>query len=296
MTHSASAVQATSDFYRGGHGLRLFRLALGASQRLWPSLAVRAADRVFSTPLPPKWLQRRGAWDPAWRIERWPFEHAGLTVYAHEGAPDAPVVLLVHGWGGHARQMLPLAQAALQAGLKPVVLELPAHGRSAGTTSNLPQFARAIEYVAARLVHQGQALQAVVAHSLGANAAAHAASRGLPAQRLVLVAPPASPREFTRLFAAVFGLSERTRALMQVRIEAREGMLMAQFEPQAVGPRIPIPTLVVHDRGDRINRFADGQAFASAIGGARLLPTDGLGHRKLLKDPQVIEHVGQFLR
>ena len=54
----------------------------------------------------------------------------------------------------------------------------------------------------------------------------------------MLLAPPASPHEYTRLFAQVFGLTERTRAAMQRRIEAREGILMRQFEPPAVGPRI----------------------------------------------------------
>ena len=291
-----TALQATSDFYQASPGLRLFRAALGASQRVWPALAVRAAGRLFGTPLPPKWLQRRGAWDAGWRIERWPFEDASLTLYSPSSPSQAPLVLLVHGWGGHARQMLPLAEAAANAGLQPVIVEMPAHGRSAGAVSNLPQFARAIEYAGARLRQQGHAIRAVVAHSLGANGAAYAASRGLPTERLVLIAPPASPREYTRLFAAVFGLSESTRARMQARIEAREGILMTQFEPPAVGARIAARTLVVHDRGDSINRFVDGQAFADAIPGAALLPTEGLGHRRLLKDTHVLHAVADFIR
>lgn len=293
-----TALQATSDFYQASPGLRLFRAALGASQRVWPALAVRAAGRLFGTPLPPKWLQRRGHWDAGWHIDSWPFEDASLTLYSRSASAsaNAPVVLLVHGWGGHARQMLPLAEAVDGAGLAPVILEMPAHGRSTGAVSNLPQFSRAIEYAAARLHEQGHAIRAVVAHSLAANGAAHAASRGLSSGRLVLVAPPASPREYTRLFAAVFGLSENIRARMQARIEAREGILMAQFEPAAVGARIALPTLVVHDRGDSINRFADGQAFADAIPGAALLPTEGLGHRRLLKDAQVLQAVTDFLR
>src|SRR6185369_2064562 len=117
---------------------------LATSQRLWPALAVRAAYRLFGTPLPPKWLARRSHWDSAWHIERWPFEQAGITIYSLPVAPHGPVVLLVHGWGGDARQMLPLAEALAQQGLRPVLLEMPAHGRSAGTVSNLPQFARAI--------------------------------------------------------------------------------------------------------------------------------------------------------
>lgn len=290
-----TAVQATSDFYQASPGIRFFRLALSASERLWPSLAVRAACKLFLTPLPPRWLTRRRSWDPSWRVESWPFEKASITVYAPAASPHGPVVLLVHGWGGHAGQMLPLAQALAAQGLRPVLVEMPAHGASAGSESALPQFTRAIDYVAARLHQQGFKLRALVAHSLGASASAYVASRGLPVERLVLLAPPASPPEYMRLFAQVFGLSERTRAAMQRRIEAREGILMPQFEPQAVAPRIHLPTLVVHDRQDRINAFADGQAYAHAIRGAQLLATEGLGHRKLLKDAHVLGKVAIFL-
>ena len=128
----------------------------------------------------------------------------------------------------------------------------------------------------------------------GATAAAYVSSRGLGVERLVLLAPAASPPEYTRLFAHVFGLSETTRAAMQKRIEAREGILMPQFEPDAVGPRIRVPTLVVHDREDTINVFADGMAYAHAIRAAELLPTQGLGHRKILKDAAVLGKVALF--
>lgn len=294
MEPRTSAVELTAGFYGESLAVRLFRLALQGTQKVWPQLAVRAAVRLFTTPLPPKWL-RRGAPPAGWRVEHWPFERASLTLYAPVGAADdAPVALMVHGWGGHAGQLLRLAESLGQHGWRPVLLELPAHGRSAGTTSNLPQFARAIEYVARRLQAQGRSVGLLAGHSLGATAAAHAAGRALALQRLVLLAPAASPRAYTRYFAQVFGLAEKTRAALQERIEQREGMLMHQFEPGAVGPRIAAPTLVVHDRGDRINGFADGQAFAQAIGGARLLATEALGHRRLLQDPGVIGQVVLF--
>lgn len=111
----------------------------------------------------------------------------------------------------------------------------------------------------------------------------------------MLLAPPASPREYTRYFAQVFGLSERTRAGMQRLIEAREGILMQQLEPAAVGPRITQPTLIVHDRDDRVNRFADAEAFRDAIAGARLFPTQGWGHRRILKEAAVLDQVARFV-
>lgn len=301
---STTALQATSDFYASNPATRVLRVALGTAQRVWPALGLRLAYRLFGTPLPPRWLRRDRPWPGHWTQERWAFEDASLTLHhplRHPAAPEksAPAegrcVLLVHGWGGHAAQMLPLAQALIVQGLRPVLLDLPAHGRNAGRVSNLPQFARAIEYTLARLAQQGQTVQGVVAHSLAANALAFAAARGLPTERVVLLAPPASPREYTRLFAQVFGLHEPMRAALQRRIEAREGIVMAQFEPDASGPRIAQPTLVVHDRGDRINAFADGAAFAHAIAGAQLLATEGLGHTRLLRDPQVAQAVTQFL-
>lgn len=290
-----TAAEATSAFYQSSPGIRLFRFALGTSERLWPALAVHAAYRLFLTPLPPKWLHRGKAWDAGWRIETWPFEDASITLYTQPVAPHGPIVLLVHGWGGHARQMLPLAEQLAAEGMRPVLVEMPAHGRSAGGVSTLPQFTRVIEYVAARLQQEGHTLRGVVAHSLGASAGAYTASRGLPIERLVLLAPPASPREYTRLFAQVFGLSEATRAAMQRRVEARAGIPMPQFEPEAVGPRIAMPTLVVHDREDSINRYADGMAFSKAIAGAQLLTTQGLGHRRVLKDAAVLQAVARFV-
>jgi len=298
-TTTTAAPIAASSYYGTNPLVPALRLALGATERLWPALGARAALRLFGTPLPPKWLGRRHS--PAaqdWYLEHWAFESADLSVYWPRAVPEAagaPLVLLVHGWGGHAGQMLALAEQLAERGLRPVLIELPAHGRSSGSVSNLPQFARAIEYVAGRLKVQGHRLRAVVAHSLGANALAYTASRGLAADRLVLIAPPASPHEYTRYFAQVFGLSETTRAAMQGLLEAREAMLMPHFEPAAVGPRIAQPTLLVHDRDDRVNRFTDSEAYRDAIADARLLATKGLGHRRILQEPKVLDEVMKFL-
>jgi len=298
-TAMTSTPTAAIGYYGANPWVRTLRLVLGATQRVWPSLGARAAYRLFGTPLPPKWLSRRHA--PAerdWHRERWAFEQGELGLYWPRVTPeasDAPIVLLAHGWGGHAGQMLALADALAARGLRPVLLEMPAHGRSSGSFSNLPQFARAIEYVSGRLAAQGHRLRAIAAHSLGANALAFAAGRGLAAERLMLIAPPASPYEYTRYFAHVFGLREATRAAMQRLIEAREAMLMPSFEPAAVGPRIAQPTLLVHDRDDRVNAFADSEAYRDAIAGAKLVATRGLGHRKVLQAPEVLRSVADFV-
>lgn len=296
MTHgSGSGSASTAPAYFGnGAGIRLLRYSLGALQRVSPALAIRTAHRLFCTPSPLRWRRPRSGIRVGWQIESLPFEGSHLTLHMPAGTASGPTALLLHGWGGHAHQMSALADSLYAQGQFPVIVDMPAHGLSAGRRSNLPQFARAVNYLAARLQQRGQAVQVLVAHSLGANAAAHAVSRGLPVQRLVLLAPPASPKTYTGVFASMFGLSEATRAAMQLRIESSEAVLMSQFEPAAVGPRIPAPTLVVHDQDDRINALADGVSFSQHIAGAQLHMTRGLGHVRLLKDPDVCARVADF--
>lgn len=80
-TSSSAGHAAQSNYYRPSRTMRALRFGLTASQRLWPALAVRAAYRVFGTPLPPKWLYRGQGPGAEWRRESWAFEDAGVGIY-----------------------------------------------------------------------------------------------------------------------------------------------------------------------------------------------------------------------
>ena len=289
---SPPAANPVGAFYPGllargaGYGLRL-------SHTLAPGWAARLALRLFFTPFPLKLAARRRAVPAGWRVEHWPFEAGTMAVYRRTEAPGTPrpTVLLVHGWAGHAQQMLPLAEAVLQAGLNPVLLDFPAHGRSQGWRATLPQFTRALWTASARL----GPLHAVVAHSLGAVATAHAAANGLPVERLALLAPSPPPTLFLQWFGASLGLGESLPQRMGAIIERVEGVPLRQFDPAWLGPRLARPTLVVRDDSDRISPPPVGQRLAQAISAARLLTTSGLGHRRLLADAGVAQAVAEHL-
>ncbi|HEX3141389.1 MAG TPA: alpha/beta fold hydrolase [Rhizobacter sp.] len=295
--HTAQATNPAAPFYAGGLA-RSLGLALRLSQSVAPALATRLALRLFFTPMPLKLAARRQRLPAPWRVEQWPFERGGFAVY-RRGAPEAaaddaarPTVLLVHGWAGDALQMLPLAEALAQSGLDPVLLDFPAHGRSPGWRATLPQFARALWAASARL----GPLHAVVAHSAGATAAAHAVANGLPVERLALLAPSPPPALFLNWFARSMGLGEGIPLRMGSTIEKVEGVPLAHFDPVWLGPRLTQPTLVVHDEGDRISPLAVGQRVTQAIAGARLLTTRGLSHRRVLADAAVATAVAEHLR
>jgi predicted alpha/beta hydrolase family esterase len=141
----------------------------------------------------------------------------------------------------------------------------------------------------------GVTVRGLIAHSLGASSAAFATSRGLPIERLVLIAPPDRPRDFTAMFAQVFGLSETTRARMQRRIEAQEAAHMDAFASRQLAPRVPTSTLVVHDENDNVNPFSSATNWVARLAHAKLRPTQGLGHRKVLRDKAVVTDIVSFI-
>ena len=55
-----------------------------------------------------------------------------------------------------------------------------------------------------------------------------------------------------------------------------------------LAPALTQPLLVVHDRGDAEIPWQHGTALARAWPGAELLMTEGLGHRRVLRDPDVV--------
>ena len=293
----ASSIKSTTQFYgHMGGAVRIVGALLRGAEWLGPWCAVPFAQQVFLTPLPLQWFQKRRAWERTWKIETVAFERASITLYSHPGAAaDAKSVLLVHGWGGGATQMLPIAKALVAQGFAPIILELPAHGRNRGVTTVLPQIARALDFSLTHLSQNGTEIAALIGHSAGAAACAFVAAKRAQPMKLVMIAAPENMQQYTEWFAQIFRLRESTRAAMQQRIEAQQNATMQQFGFQALAPQLQCPSLLVHDAGDPLHASASARAFAEKIANGQFFETTGLGHTKILRDPAVGERIAGFL-
>src|SRR5688572_26209329 len=105
---------------------------------------------------------------------------------------NGPLVLLVHGWEGRGSQLTPFVRPLVDAGHRVVTFDAPGHGASDGNRSSLPHFTYALRAVAATAEPH-----AIIAHSLGCAATTLALRDGLNANRLVFMAPPLEPVDYT---------------------------------------------------------------------------------------------------
>lgn len=212
-------------------------------------------------------------------------------------ARPTKTVYLMHGWGGRGSQFGAMVEPLLESGHRVVMLDAPAHGDSdhgpAGPRrTNGLEFAKALDAVFCRF---GPA-EAVIAHSLGTIATYLALRFGwLGTKRLVLIAPMVESQSLFDQFQAALGYGERTQRAFERSVVDWVGIPVTEFDARFQAAHVdPVPTLVIADRGDRQTPYEDVVDFAESID-ARLVTTEGLGHRKVLRDRDVITCVVGFV-
>lgn len=92
----------------------------------------------------------------------------------------------MHGWHGRGAQLGAFAAPLVAAGFRVVAFDAPAHGRTPGASTNLPEVSEALLKVAAAFAP----LHGVIAHSFGVASTLTAMTQGLAPQRVVAVSAP----------------------------------------------------------------------------------------------------------
>lgn len=273
---------------KGSRFLPLVRTGNRLLSALAPALAAQLAERLFLTPPRGRRLaaeidllataRARPMRVGARRIETWVW-----------GA--GPSVLLVHGWGGRGAQLGAFVDPLVARGFSVVTFDAPGHGASDSGVVTIPEMTAAIRAVAA----SRGLLAGLIAHSVGATAAVRALYEGVEAGAVVLVGPAADLASPAMRFTETLGFSRAVRERMQQRIEERVGRPWAAFDLTTLAPALTAPVLVIHDRGDGEVPWQHGTVITRAWRGAGMLMTDGLGHRRILRDPDVVAAAVAFV-
>jgi pimeloyl-ACP methyl ester carboxylesterase len=268
--------------------LPLLRAGNRALSALAPSLAARLAERLFLTPPRPRRPAAEIAVLESARARPLRVGPRQIEMWMWGSGPG---VLLAHGWGGRGAQLAGFVEPLVARGFSAVTFDAPGHGASDSGPVTIPEMADAIRAVAEA---QGP-LAGLIAHSVGAAAASSALYAGLEIGAAVFVGPAADLVGPATRFTQALGFSHAVGERMRQRIEQRVGRSWSAFDVTALAPGLSAPLLVVHDRGDAEIPWQHGLTITRAWRGAELLLTDGLGHRRILRDPDVIAAAVAFI-
>lgn len=257
-----------------------------------PRLAAYFAIKIFATPIRiPRPESEREMYESSKKF----FLSNGIAAFEW-GDPNAPLVMLIHGWNGRGTQISAFAKTLVQKNFRVVALDGPGHGNSpAGPNgmTNPSHYANFIIDAQKELDPRGA--HSVIAHSFGGGCSVLAASRGLKTKSLVLVASPAFYDRVVNFFADGLKLSKKAQEFFVKKVVAVAGIHPRELNIGILGSKLNLPCLVVHDIGDNAVNFLSAEAIRDTWPGTKLIKTEGLGHRRILKDPKVLEEVAEFI-
>jgi pimeloyl-ACP methyl ester carboxylesterase len=247
-----------------------------------------------------RWLASRTQRPPLTPTQSAALAQAQRLNYGPDGRHAAyawghgPLVLLAHGWNGHAAQMAPLALALSRHGYRCVAFDVTGHGASPGHHT---RWSCLIDDGAALLRTLGAPdVHALLGHSAGGLALMAArAVHGLRARHLVCICAPSHPHPPIRAIRQRIDPPETV-------IDAYRHMLAQQF--RTTWDRLEAghafagageDLLLVYDRADRFVDHGDGDRILSWCLGATLVKTAAHGHTRILGAPELVDIVAQFI-
>lgn len=263
----------------------LRRADVAILMRLAPCRAARlAADRFERTRrIAPRGTRAEG------ELSRHRWEGVEVVIRAY-GPKDGPRILALHGWNGHGFMLQGLAQALAGRGYRVIVPDMPGHGSSEGERYAFYDMARACMDLFAPMGR----LRAVIGHSAGGLIAAMALDRGLEADAFVPIGSPSSLGELLRAYVEITQMPPGSLKHIE-RLYARvHGMAPAEVGPRMMA-RLPLRTLVVHERMDWQVGEENARAIHAAALDGTLLLTHGFTHLSVVNAAPVQERIARFL-
>lgn len=216
--------------------------------------------------------------------------HRGLRLAAWSWG-DGPPVLLLHGWESHAGQMAGFVPPLLEAGFGVCALDAPAHGQSEGAETDAVDFGRAVLSAVESLGRPS----AIIGHSVGSAAALYAFCHGVTVHASIHLAGPSSMERVLRRGCVAAGLDAAATQQVLDEMAGRIGEPLSVMDLERLRPGLRHRALILHDAEDMEIPFSESVALSRAWKRSTLETVTGLGHRRILRAPLVVDRAVAFL-
>ncbi|MDE1206593.1 alpha/beta hydrolase [Tenacibaculum larymnensis] len=200
-------------------------------------------------------------------------------------------VLWVHGWAGRSTQLYMIADKLLEKGYMVISFDGPAHGKSTGKTTEMPEFLETIT----EINKQFGPFEAAIGHSFGGVCLYNAFSEGFTVNKLVTVGAADKISDvilnFTKNLQVKPIIAHKMKSLFDKKWQRDIDTHSSSVKARSV----KIPTLVVHDSFDGDVDVSCAIAIRQNLQNGKLLITEGLGHTRILRNPKVASKIVDFI-
>jgi pimeloyl-ACP methyl ester carboxylesterase len=255
-------------------------------------LTIQFLAKLFSTPIKHSIPKRELDMNTKSRQEivRIPVINKDVRVY-HFGESKRKI-LLVHGWSGRGTQLVKFAEELVKLNYSTLSFDAPAHGKSPGNTTLMPEFIETI----LELEKQFGPFEAAIGHSLGGMSLLNATKRGLKINRLVIIGSGDIVKDIIDDFVRKLELHPKFSDLLRLHFERKSKQTMDSYSGYIAAQEIDIPVLVIHDENDEEVPVKCAINICKHLKNSELVLTQNLGHRKILGNHEVVEKTIHFIQ
>ena len=272
--------------------LRLIRLAFSKLGPVFPSLLGAWAYRLWFSTRRFNAPRREKPWVENARCQA--IELEGIPVMTYQwGDEGAPLLVLLHGWNGRGSQMAAFAEPLVEAGFRVLSYDAPGHGKTPGNSTNILILSAVLQ----SLAKHETAIYGIVAHSFGGMTTSLALSQGLQVERAVIISTPAQFTYLLGLFSRGLHIPEAVQNNLASRIQQTFGEnIFTEISTAETCQQLGhIPALIIHDEKDHDVPVSQAQEIHNNWPGSQLMLTKGLGHKRVLYNPQVLKAAVNFM-
>jgi pimeloyl-ACP methyl ester carboxylesterase len=213
-----------------------------------------------------------------------------VVVYQY-GESDKKI-LLTHGWSGRGTQLFKIADEFLKLGYSTISFDAPAHGKSPGKTTIMPEFIESI----LEIDKQFGPFEAAVGHSLGGMSLVHAVKKGLKIKDLIIIGSGDIVQDILNDFVKKLKLKPNVSSQLSLHFEKKYKEEMGNYSAHKSAEELTIPVLVIHDKDDKEVPVTAAINIHKHLKKGELFLTEALGHQKILGNQEVIEKIMAFVQ
>jgi pimeloyl-ACP methyl ester carboxylesterase len=272
----------------------MMQLAFGTLGRIFPKWFANLAFWFFAMP------QNRAKH----RVSDAIIERANISdilvgenmLKTYEWGEGEKTILLVHGWQSRGTALRSFVPKLNEAGFRVVAFDAPAHGDSSGKRADLLGYGGAIK----ALYNKYEKVSGIICHSFGGAAVAYAMYKLDPSmelEKLVMIGTPSAFSYPVNNGLRTMNAPPMVQKYFIKKIEKVVGMELEKTNFEYLNPFLKIDkTLIVHDKQDEQVAFAEAENTVKHWKNAELQVTDGFGHFFLIKSPEVVERIVDFIK